>query len=150
MDKHDRSSDLIGHLPFRCLGDIVAHDVRVTIFLCDVVFVEVGYGVAVVEAEEGSLWSHKFWVEGADDLGGYGVGEEEVDDFAYLQDVSMYLMRKSRGHHVFEVVKEVLELDKDKLCLQVSVLRKMPGRRSAEGRRTAKYERTALSSSSQL
>jgi hypothetical protein len=48
MHEHDRSTDLICHFTFGSFGNIVAYNVRGTIFFVNGVLVEVGNGVAVV------------------------------------------------------------------------------------------------------
>jgi hypothetical protein len=75
MDEHNRSADLIGHFPLGSLGDVVPDNVRATILLGDVVLIEVGDGVPVVEAKEGALRRNKVRVESLDDLGRDGVRE---------------------------------------------------------------------------
>ena len=87
MDEHDDLSDLIRHLPFRSLGDVVPGDVRRAVLFGDVVLVEIFDGVAVVETHEGSFGGHEFGVEGTDDFSGNGVLKEGIDDFADLPQV---------------------------------------------------------------
>ena len=84
MNKHDRTVDLVGHFSFGGLGNIVTVDVGGSVFFVDTVFGEVLDGISVVESEERSLRSDKFWVESLDDLGSDGVGEQVVDDIADL------------------------------------------------------------------
>lgn len=108
--EHDRDVNLIRHFSFGGLGDIVSVDVRRSVLLVDTVLGEVLDGVLVAHSHEWSRWGLEAGVERIDNLSADGISVERVD---YVADDAL------------KVVEEVLELDKDKLGLEVGILGEM-------------------------
>lgn len=125
MDKHDGLVDLVGHLSLGGLGNVIAHNVVLAVFSLDAVFVEVGDGITVVESDKGTLRRDKLGVKSLDNLGSNRIGEKDVNDLADLKnrlDLRQARTVSISTHYVFEVVKQVLELDEHQLGLEMSIL----------------------------
>lgn len=125
MDKHDGLVDLVGHLSLGGLGNVIAHNVVLAVFSLDAVFVEVGDGITVVETDKGTLRRDKLGVKSLDNLGSNRIGEKDVNDLADLKnrlDLRQARTVSISTHYVFEVVKQVLELDEHQLGLEMSIL----------------------------
>lgn len=125
MDKHDGLVDLVGHLSLSGLGNVIAHNVVLAVFSLDAVFVEVGDGITVVESDKGTLRRDKLGVKSLDNLGSNRIGEKDVNDLADLKnrlDLRQARTVSISTHYVFEVVKQVLELDEHQLGLEMSIL----------------------------
>lgn len=125
MDKHDGLVDLVGHLSLSGLGNVIAHNVVLAVFSLDAVFVEVGDGITVVESDKGTLRRDKLGVKSLDNLGSNRIGEKDVNDLADLKnrlDLRQARTVSISTHYVFEVVKQVLELDEHQLSLEMSIL----------------------------
>lgn len=125
MDKHDGLVDLVGHLSLSGLGNVIAHNVVLAVFSLDAVFVEVGDSITVVESDKGTLRRDKLGVKSLDNLGSNRIGEKDVNDLADLKnrlDLRQARTVSISTHYVFEVVKQVLELDEHQLGLEMSIL----------------------------
>lgn len=95
------------------------------VFSLDAVFVEVGDGITVVESDKGTLRRDKLGVKSLDNLGSNRIGEKDVNDLADLEnrlDLRQARTVSISTHYVFEVVKQVLELDEHQLGLEMSIL----------------------------
>lgn len=133
VDKHDGLVDLVGHLSLSGLGNVIAHNVVLAVFSHDAVFVEVLDGITVIESDKRTLRRNKFGVKGLDDLGSNRIGEKGVNDLADLKKKREIRDKRQActisTHHVFDVVKQVLELDEHQLGFEVSVLGQMSAKR---------------------
>lgn len=125
MRQEDGPVDDIRHLALRRLGDIVAEGMRLPLLVGDIVLAQPVDGVGIAHAPEGAFRGAERGVQGLDEGGGGGVGEDDVDDGA---------------HDLLEVGEQVVEEDEVELGFDVGVLGEVAageGFLGAEGGRDA-------------